>query len=164
MHSPNDPNPILFCHDGSVEASQAIERAGKLLGGGPAVVLCAWRPLSSIVLWNPLLGHPTSGPLKEAADELDEAGAEEARRVAEEGARIAREAGFDAEPAVARSEHREWRSILDAADEYDASLVVLGSRGEDAAAAPILGGVANGVVHHCRRPVLIVPAEAGPPA
>jgi nucleotide-binding universal stress UspA family protein len=65
---------------------------------------------------------------------------------------------------VARSDDREWRSILDAADEYDASVVVLGSRGEDGSAAPILGGVSNGVVRHCRRPVLIVPAEAAPTA
>ena len=161
MPSGRGPHPILFCHDGSAEAAQAIERAGKLFDGGPAVVLCAWRPLSSIVLWNPLLGRPTSGPLKEAADELDEAGAEEARRVAEDGARIAQDAGFAAEPAVARSDDGEWRSILAAADEYDASVLVLGSHTEEGSAVPILGGVSNAVVRHCRRPVLLVPAKTG---
>jgi nucleotide-binding universal stress UspA family protein len=155
------PRPVLLCHDGSEPSARAIAAAGELLGGGPAVVLHVWRPLSTIALWNPLLGHPTSGPLKEAADELDEAGAERARQVAGEGARLARDAGFDAQPRTVSSDRKEWREIVRAAERCDARVVVLGSRGQDGAGAPLLGGVANAVVHHCRRPVLVIPSAPG---
>jgi nucleotide-binding universal stress UspA family protein len=153
--------PILFCHDGSESALYAIDEAGRLFPGGRALVLHAWRPLSATVMWNPILGHPASGPLKEAADELDEAGAERAQQIAEAGAERARAAGFDAEPLLARGDDKDWKAILQAAEDHDASLVVMGAQGRDAKGGPLLGGVSNRVLHHSPRPVLIVPSPPG---
>jgi nucleotide-binding universal stress UspA family protein len=55
--------------------------------------------------------------------------------------------------------------ILDLAEEIEADLVVLGSRGHGAIERLIVGSVAEGVVHHARGPVLVVRGgqEAWPP-
>ena len=47
-----------------------------------------------------------------------------------------------------------------AADELDASAIVLGSRGRSPMAATVLGSVSTGVLHRTRRPVLVVRADA----
>jgi nucleotide-binding universal stress UspA family protein len=52
-----------------------------------------------------------------------------------------------------------WHTILDVAGGVDADLIVVGTRGANAVQEQLLGSVSNGVVHHSRRPVLIVPAE-----
>jgi hypothetical protein len=42
--------PVLLAYDGSEGAARAIETAGAILHGGPAVVAVVWRPLSSFLL------------------------------------------------------------------------------------------------------------------
>jgi hypothetical protein len=42
--------PVLLCYDGSDPARQAIERAGRVLGGGKAVVLTVWESVGSAIL------------------------------------------------------------------------------------------------------------------
>jgi nucleotide-binding universal stress UspA family protein len=49
-------------------------------------------------------------------------------------------------------------TILEIADELDADLIVAGTRGTTAVAEQVLGSVSNTLVHHARRPVLVVPA------
>lgn len=41
---------ILLCYDGSEDARAAIEHAGHLLSGQPAIVLTVWEPFVE-VLW-----------------------------------------------------------------------------------------------------------------
>ena len=54
------------------------------------------------------------------------------------------------------------RKILDAADEHDARMLVLGSHGR--ADLPLaLGSVSHRLLHHARRPVLIVPRNPNTP-
>jgi nucleotide-binding universal stress UspA family protein len=50
-----------------------------------------------------------------------------------------------------------WRTIVDVADEVDASLIVTGSRGLAGVRSVLLGSVSNHVLHHAHRPTLIVP-------
>ena len=52
-----------------------------------------------------------------------------------------------------------WRAILDAAEEEDAGVLVLGSRGRSGVRSALLGSVSYGVAHHSTRPLLIVPPE-----
>jgi hypothetical protein len=40
-------SPALLCYDGSDAARRAIERAGRVLGGGPATVLTVWESVGS---------------------------------------------------------------------------------------------------------------------
>ena len=55
------------------------------------------------------------------------------------------------------------RKILDAADEHDARILVLGSRGRADLPHIPLGSVSNRLLHLARRPVLIVPRREGTP-
>ena len=88
---------------------------------------------------------------------LDESSAEAARRLAEEGAELAREAGFRARGLAVPSEHGAWRTLLRIASELDAATIVTGTHGH-AAMDAVIGSVAEGVVRHAERPVLVVPA------
>jgi len=50
--------------------------------------------------------------------------------------------------------------VIDRADEIDADLVVVGSHARDSMAEHLLGTVADRVLRHAGRPVLLLPAEA----
>ena len=150
--------PVLLCFDGSEDSRLAILQAGKLLGGGRALVVHVWEPLSAMLLRNPLIHSP--GPLVEPAAELDAAGADAAARLTAEGVQVARAADFDAKPLCVRSDDGIWPAIVGLAEEHDVRAVALGSRGLSAASSVLLGSVSNGVALHCRRPVLVVPRRA----
>jgi hypothetical protein len=48
-------------------------------------------------------------------------------------------------------------SLVAAADEHEAAVVVVGSRGRSAAREILLGSVAMSALHHSHRPVMVVP-------
>ena len=77
-----------------------------------------------------------------------------ALRTAADGAELAKAAGF-----IARGEELQaaptWKGILRAAEEHDASLIVLGSHGRSGLSGVLLGSVAEAVAAHSRRSVLI---------
>lgn len=50
-------------------------------------------------------------------------------------------------------------AIVDAADREDARAIVVGSRGLSGVKSALLGSVANGVVHHSTRPVVVIPSS-----
>ena len=82
---------VLIGYDGSPDAQAAIERAGKLFRGQPAVVLTVWEPFIEVMqrtgagAWGGLEGVEI-----EAIDAASEAAA---RKAAEAGAERARGAG-----------------------------------------------------------------------
>ena len=47
-------------------------------------------------------------------------------------------------------------SAESAADAVDATVIVVGSRGRSTLAASVLGSVSTGILHHTKRPVLVV--------
>src|SRR6476659_8752188 len=109
-------SPILFAYDGSDYAKAAIEQAAvNLESGRHAIVLTVWQPFS---------GAFVAGGMAPAG--LEQSIENDARRVADEGARLAREAGFDAHAAVERGDS-VWHHIVDAADDRDVGIVVMGS-------------------------------------
>jgi nucleotide-binding universal stress UspA family protein len=151
------PEPVLFAYDGSPHARAAIERAGSVLRPGPAVVATAWTSFEGAAP-AALLAMP-GDMVQGAAEDLDAAGREEAERLAAEGAELARAAGFDAESRAIRSTGPFFVALIDCADELDASAVVVGSRGRSQIAAAVLGSVSTGVLHHTKRPVVVVRAQ-----
>lgn len=155
--APMNDGPVLFAYDGSPHARAAIERGAALLRPGPAIVVTAWNTFegqaSAALLALP--GSVVSG----AIDDLDAANREEAEELAAEGAELARTAGLDAESRALRSAGPYFATLLECADEIDASAVVVGSRGRSRVAAAVLGSVSTGVLHHTRRPVLVVRAD-----
>src|SRR5262245_62047740 len=88
-----------------------------------------------------------------AFEDLNE---DDARRRARAGAVEARKAGFEAE-ARADLAAPTWDGIVSVADEIDAAVIVLGSRGLTGARERFEGSVSHGVAEHAGRPVLIVP-------
>lgn len=151
--------PVLLCYDGSEDAKLAIAQAGGLFAGRHAIVLHVWEPLGEVAAVPPVPG--LEGVLKAGLEEMDEIGARSSEKLAMEGRDLAHAAGFDAEPLSLRRSGRAWRAIVAVARERDASVIVLGRRGVSAAELMILGSVANAVVHHADRPVLVVPMEPG---
>jgi nucleotide-binding universal stress UspA family protein len=144
--------PILICYDGSDDADHAIGVAAALLGHRSAVVLDIGPPLTpaeSIVAVSPVT--PTAA--------FEELNADDALVRARAGAELAREAGFaaDARAAIASP---VWEGIVDVADEIDAPVIVLGSRGLTGAREVFEGSVSHDVAEHAARPVLIVPPSA----
>ena len=142
---PAPDSPVLFAYDGSDHAKAAIEQAGRQLRTGrPAVVLTVWLPLQSIPF----------ARLAVVPDDVAEAMGEGARETAAEGVELANAAGFDAEPLVEVGSP-VWERIVQAADENDAAVVVLGSHGRSGVSYVTMGSVATAVAHHSKRPVLI---------
>jgi nucleotide-binding universal stress UspA family protein len=78
----------------------------------------------------------------------------EAREAVARTAEVLRAAGFKAETSVVEAEIRT--GILDAAAEWNADLIVLGSHGEKGLRKFFLGSVSESVARHAQCSVLIV--------
>lgn len=66
-------------------------------------------------------------------------------------------AGFDAELEIRSGSHDVATLVARAADDVDASLIVVGTHGHGVLAAALMGSVARGLCHHAHQPVLVVP-------
>jgi nucleotide-binding universal stress UspA family protein len=147
--------PPLLCYDGSDGSKRAIRLAGDLLSARHALVGHFWE---SWVAEAPALAG-VSATVQGMAAELDEIADEQSSERTTDGVHVAEAAGFDATGVSKRATGPVWRAILDAADEHECSSIVVGSRGLTGVSAA-LGSVSNGVVHHSRRPVLVIPPGA----
>jgi nucleotide-binding universal stress UspA family protein len=151
----SDGGPLLLCYDGSESAVRAIRASGALCSSRSAIVVNAWE---SWVTAAPVLAG-VARPVNSITGELDEIATDLSDAIAAEGVRLAAEVGFDARPVSARSAGSLWLSLLDVADEHAAEALVLGTRGLTGISR-VLGSVSNGVAHHSRRPVLVVPGPS----
>ena len=151
-------SPALLCYDGSDDAGDAIRAAGRVTGGGPALVASVWRPVAASHLDASVPG--LGGAMHEAVAELDKAAQAKAAECAEQGCALAREAGFEAQPLTVEARGAIWAALIHAAADNDAGLIVVGRRGQSRVAAALLGSVSTGVLNHADRPVLIVPGHA----
>lgn len=146
-------HPVLLCYDGSDGSREAIEVAGRLFGGGRAVVLNVVESLSPAVFYG-AEGDVTHPPEDEVP--LHVPTVEAARRLAGEGVTAAQAAGFDASPLVDVTPERTSHRIAEIADEYEAAAIVLGARGRSTLKSIALGSVSHEVVQYSRCPVLVV--------
>lgn len=144
-----DNTRILICYDGTAGSDRAIDVAAALLGPHRAVVLDVGVPITPVES----LASVSSVVPGQAFEELNQ---EDALVRARKGADHAREAGFETE---ARSEIAAptWEGIVTVADEIDAAVIVIGSRGQHGARELFNGSVSHDVAMHAGRPVLIVP-------
>ncbi|HEX8103000.1 MAG TPA: universal stress protein, partial [Solirubrobacteraceae bacterium] len=145
--------PALIGYDGSSAARAAVAEAARVLKG-PAVVATAWTSFREAAP-EVLLAIPADA-VGDAVDDLDAVERETAEALAAEGVALAREAGLEAEARALRSTGPHFAALIALADELDAEVIVVGSRGRSALAAAVLGSVSTGVLHHTRRPVLVV--------
>ena len=139
--------PVLFAYDGSALAKLAIDEAGRQLAAGrDALVLTVWQPFD--VGFVPAVAlHLNSAEIADVR--------QAAALTAAEGAALAAAAGFQARGSE-REASPTWKGIVHAADEHDASLIVLGSHGRTGLGGALLGSVAEAVAAHSRLAVLIV--------
>lgn len=144
---------VLICYDGTNDAARAVDAAAALLPGQRAVVLTV-APAMTVAESIAATLSPVPGTVFE---DLNSAGA---LRLAEAGAGRARRAGLDAE-ARGTIAPTAWQGIVDIADEVDATLIVIGSRGLGGFREIAGGSVSHDVTTHARRPVLIVPPPEG---
>jgi nucleotide-binding universal stress UspA family protein len=145
---PNISNrTVVFAYDGSELAKLAIhEAAQQLVSGRQALVLTVWHPFD--------VGFVPAGDVRFDAAQVAEV-KHAAEQTAAEGASLARAAGLDARGATVEAAPT-WKGIVQVADEYDASLIVLGSHGRTGLASVLIGSVAEAVAAHSRRSVLII--------
>lgn len=157
MSADPDQRPVLIAYDGSSQAKGAIVEAGRVLGARRrAVVLTVREPTDTLVLAG-LGGATMVDPATISA--MQDAAHNQATVLAEEGAALARESGFVAEPRVEVAA-TPWQEIVSVADELDAGVIAIGSRGRTGLPKVLLGSVASAVAQHSRRSVLIVHPEA----
>jgi nucleotide-binding universal stress UspA family protein len=149
--------PILLCAGTDpAAAAHLAEVAASVLASRPAVVLATWEP-------------PPLTALRSMADSLYDTQAELrdiARRAAMDTARAAADVlhahGIHVTRQVCPEEQSPWEEILDAADRFDASVVVAGTSEDAAARHGTLGGQARALAHRAHRPLLLVPADGAP--
>ncbi|MEU5990899.1 universal stress protein [Spirillospora sp. NPDC047418] len=146
---------VLIAFDGSDDSQAAVQYAARHLKAEPAVVMTVWEPLLTQLSWAPLAAAvPVTA--EAPGDKYEEE--KQAEQLARKGADLAIAAGLtDVTIRAERGGGPVWAAIVDVADELDASLIVTGSRGLAGARSVILGSVSTRVLHHARRPVLVVP-------
>lgn len=139
---------IIVGTDGSVTAERAVRQAAGLAAdeGARLVVVSAYQPS----------GDRKASDAERVPDELrytltDRVQTEE---LAERGRAIAKEAGV-AKVVVQAIEGEPSAVLLEAAADFDADLIVVGSKGLTSHAHFILGSVASSVAHHAPCDVLV---------
>jgi nucleotide-binding universal stress UspA family protein len=141
--------PILICFDGSQSAEHSFHAAAALLAGRTAIVVDIGPVLTGAD------AYAAVAPVIDIAL-LERENLTDAMERAEQGAELARRAGFAAE-ARAELSAPTWEGIVDLANEIDAAVIVIGSRGLKGVRERLEGSVSHEVAEHARRPVLVVP-------
>ena len=141
------PGPVLIAYDGSELAASAIEQAGdQLQAGREALVLCVWQPVD--VGFIPVNGNHFDA---DQATEVHKA----AEETAAHGASLAANAGFSAGRLTVEASPI-WKGIVEAAEQNDASLIVIGSHRHNGFTGHLTDSVAAAVFTHAKTPVMIV--------
>jgi len=147
----------LICYDGSPSAKRALSVAASALDGAPAVLLHVWNPPQRVLA-------DSFGVSEDTAvlntDKLQTIIEHHAAEIVADGEALAGRLGFSVTSRQEVNRSSIWQTILDIADEVDASLIVTGTHGSTAVQSGLLGSVSNALVHHARRPVLVVPSPA----
>jgi nucleotide-binding universal stress UspA family protein len=132
---------IVVAIDGSPQSSKTIPVALDLAGKyGSSVAVVPVREHTRYEAYDVDMGPPI--PAQELVDEV---------------VRTFRDAGIDADGELRRVSAGDTpEQIVAIAREFEADLIVLGTRGMTEWRSLLLGGVANKVVHHAHCPVLLV--------
>jgi nucleotide-binding universal stress UspA family protein len=156
---------ILIAYDGSSDAQAAIDRAASLSPSAKATVMTVWEPFVDSVTRTGSLGLGAGigvemGSITTYADaeKLDAIKKHRAMTVADAGTQRAVAAGLEAQPRCETEHGDVATTILAVAEEMDADVIVMGTRGLSGIKSLLLGSVSHELVHHTDRAVLIVPS------
>ncbi len=149
---------VLICYDGSSSAQRSLTVAAAVLNGETAVLLHVWNPPERVLADAFGLKDDDAGPNYAQLETLIR---ERAGEVLGDGEDLASRLGVAVDARQERNRGSVWQTILDVADEVDATLIVTGTHGATAVQSGLLGSVSNALVHHSHRPVLVVPDADG---
>ena len=148
--------PVIFGYDGSDGARNALATLGRLRPSRPVIVVHDWDwPGVEDRDATVLLAAP-SEHYKEVFAALDERAKARAREVAEEGRRIAEDHGLAAEAATIEAVYGTWRGIASTAEDRNAAMIAVGSRGRGRLASSLLGSVSTALAHNLERPTMVI--------
>ena len=142
---------ILIATDGSAAANHAVEVGVELAEHERASVAVVYVvPRTDLASLNGfgLVGHVPYEPT-----DADQAVMDGAKDIADAHGVSTRAELLRGEPV---------REITEYADQLDADLIVVGSRGHGALTSALLGSVSRGVLTHSKRPVLVVRTTSVP--
>jgi nucleotide-binding universal stress UspA family protein len=146
--------PILLCYDGSDDSAAAVRAAAPQFPGRPAVVVVFWQPFAQVAR---RFAISLLEMVQEAGD-VNEREAQLAQQLADDGAAIANQAGFAAVGRAIEVTRPIDEAIIEYAEEIDAPVIALGSRGRSGIGSMLLGDVAHDVAQRSTRMVLLVPS------
>ncbi len=156
-----DERPVIVAFDASPESEAAVRAAAGLFSGRTLVVVSVWEPGLAMAMTSPpdgLSGMSYGTPDPETMATVDRMQNERATEAAEAGAALARELGADAVAHSVPDEVNIAETLVHLADERDAAAVVVGTRGLGRVKSALLGSTSRGLMHHTRRPVVVVRA------
>jgi nucleotide-binding universal stress UspA family protein len=135
------PNKILLATDGSEDADLAARAAVELSNSTAS-------ELHVVHVWHDVpTAHFHSFVRAQLEQEAEEVLQKQLERIEQSGG------------TVAQAHLREGRTvdeILDLSEELEVGLLIVGSRGLGGVRRMLLGSVSEGIIHHSRRPVLVV--------
>ena len=144
---------ILLPVDGSETATLALTKAGNLAKtfGAQVVLLTVIEPFPALTMSEMDLGIAQQQYAQIAQKQAD-------TTLAKASAAL-KELGVDAQEMRLEGVSA-WRGIVDAAENLDADLIVMGSHGRKGVQKLLLGSVTQKVVSHAPRSVLVVHAKS----
>ena len=144
---------ILLPVDGSETATLALTKAGNLAKtfGAQVVLLTVIEPFPALTMSEMDLGIAQQQYAQIAQKQAD-------TTLAKASAAL-KDLGVDAQEMRLEGVSA-WRGIVDAAENLDADLIVMGSHGRKGVQKLLLGSVTQKVVSHAPRSVLVVHAKS----
>ncbi|PAA83737.1 hypothetical protein BOX15_Mlig016262g2 [Macrostomum lignano] len=148
---------ILIAIDRSRHSERALRwYASKIHSNEDRVVFVNVTEPPDLALGFGMAGAAVAEIYTKAVEETVEA----AKRLAVNVKTICRSFGIEKIRFLERISHSPGQAIIEAAEEEQADLIILGSRGVGVLRRTFLGSVSDYVLHHSRRSaVLVVPAE-----
>lgn len=139
------PETILVATDGSEDSELSIHRAVDLAGETGAALHLAYVMLISHWIVPDTLSDAQYNRLKD-----------DAQRLLDQQVEKAKSAGADTVQSHLRIGRRADEEIIKLAEEIEADMIVVGSRGAGTISRAFMGSDAESIVRHADRPVLVV--------
>lgn len=147
------PTKILLATDGSKDAELALSTAVDIANSTNSELHVVTAGPGNP---DPAYGVHEAGLRWETYEEAREAIQREAKRIIDEQVRKIEELGGKVAEAHLTTGERRDQAIVHLADEIEAGLIVMGSRGLGGIRRALMGSVSDSVVRHAHCPVMIV--------
>lgn len=139
------PETILVATDGSGDSELAIRRAADLAKATGADLHVVYVMIISYWFMPDTLSEAQFNRLKQ-----------DAQKLLDDQAELAREAGGNVAGVHLRTGRRADEEVINLAEEIEADMIVVGSRGSGTISRAIIGSDSESIVRHADVPVLVV--------